>query len=206
MEHALNKTIQADDRTALDRNVLVEFMGENLLVRPSTGKRRNSGPTILRWERVVSSSQYCTSSIRQEDPLSTFAALRALAALVIAPVIAWSLHLLLLGSQDFLLAAAALPGLTAQLNAPDWRFVLISIYGHLVVGFVLAGVAAKFTPALNQVFVRLTILGSIGIGALMALSHDYGTVQNITLALALVTGTVAYSLRMRGFTERVYAD
>jgi len=186
--------------------VLFDFMGENLLVRPSAGKLRNPKATILRWKRVVSSSQYCTSLIRQEDPLSTFATLRVIAAVIIAPVIAWSLHALFVGSQDFLLASAALPGLTEQMNAPDWRFLLIAIYGQLLVGFVLAGVAAKFTPALNQAFIRLTILGSVVIGVSMAILHDYGTLLNITLGLALVAGTYGYSMRMRGFTERVYAD
>ena len=138
--------------------------------------------------------------------MSTFATLRVLAAVIIAPVIAWSLHALFLGSQDILLASAALPGLTEQMNAPDWRFLLVAIYSHLLVGFVLAGVAAKFTPALNQVFIRLTILGSIVIGVAVAMSHEYGTLLNITLGLALVAGTLGYSMRMRGFTERVYAD
>jgi len=138
--------------------------------------------------------------------LSTFATLRVLAAVIIAPVIAWSLHALFLGSQDFLLASAALPGLTEQMNAPDWRFLLIAIYGNLLVGFVLAGVAAKFAPALNQTFIRLTILGSIVVGVAMAMSHDYGTLLNVTLGLALVAGTFGYSMRMRGFAERVYAD
>lgn len=138
--------------------------------------------------------------------MSTFAALRALAAMIIAPVVAWSVHAMFLESQDIVLASVALPGLTAQLMEPDWRFLLISIYGHILVGFVLAGVAAKFTPALNQVFVRLTILGSIGIGLMMTATHDYGLLMNVTLGLALVVGTVGYSMRMRGFSERVYAD
>ncbi len=138
--------------------------------------------------------------------MSTFAALRALAAMIIAPVVAWSVHAMFLESQDIVLASVALPGLTAQLMEPDWRFLLISIYGHMLVGFVLAGVAAKFTPALNQVFVRLTILGSIGIGLMMTATHDYGLLMNVTLGLALVVGTVGYSMRMRGFSERVYAD
>jgi hypothetical protein len=40
----------------------------------------------------------------------------------------------------------------------------------------------------------------------MAVLHDYGTLLNITLGLALVAGTYGYNMRMRGFTERVYAD
>lgn len=146
------------------------------------------------------------SPIRQEDSLSTFAALRALAALTIAPVIAWSLHSVFLGAQDLLLASVALPGLSAQLNEPDWRFLLTSVYGNLIVGFVLAGVAAKFAPTLNQTFIRLTILGSIMIGVLTSLGHDYGTLVELTLALSLVAGTVAYGMRVRGFSERIYAD
>lgn len=138
--------------------------------------------------------------------MSTFAALRALAAVIIAPVVAWSVHTILLESQDIVLALVALPGITAQLMEPDWRFLLISIYGHLLVGFVLAGVAAKFTPALNQVFVRLTILGSIAIALLMTATNDYGMLLNATLGLALVVGTVGYSMRMRGFSERIYAN
>lgn len=138
--------------------------------------------------------------------MSTFAALRALAAVIIAPVVAWSVHSMFLESQDIVLASVALPGLTAQLMEPDWRFLLISIYGHLFVGFVLAGVAAKFTPALNQVFVRLTILGSIAIALMMTATNDYGMLLNATLGLALVVGTVGYSMRMRGFSERIYAD
>lgn len=138
--------------------------------------------------------------------MSTFAALRALAAVIIAPVVAWSVHTILLESQDIVLALVALPGITAQLMEPDWRFLLISIYGHLLVGFVLAGVAAKFTPALNQVFVRVTILGSIAIALLMTATNDYGMLLNATLGLALVVGTVGYSMRMRGFSERIYAN
>lgn len=146
------------------------------------------------------------SPIRQEDLLSTIATLRALAALTIAPVIAWSLHSLLLGAQDLLLASVALPGLSAQLNEPDWRVLVTSVYGHLIVGFVLAGVAAKFAPTLNQTFIRLTILGSIMIGALLIMTHHYGTLVEMTLALSLVAGTFAYGMHARGFSERVYAD
>ena len=138
--------------------------------------------------------------------MSTFSALRVLAALTVAPVVAWTLHLLFYGIQDFLLAFASLPDLSAQLTETDWRVLLVSIYSHIVVGFVLAGVAAKFTPALNQVFVRLTILGSIGIGVLMAMTSNYGTLSEIALGASLVVGTVGYGLRMRGFSERVYAD
>ena len=113
--------------------------------------------------------------------MSTFSALRVLAALTVAPVVAWTLHLLFYGIQDFLLALASLPDLSAQLTETDWRVLLVSIYSHIVVGFVLAGVAAKFTPALNQVFVRLTIVGSIGIGVLMAMTSNYGTLSEIAL-------------------------
>ena len=121
-------------------------------------------------------------------------------------ILSWHLSLLFHGLQDFLLASAALPSLTEQMLAPDWRFLLISIYGHLFVGFVLAGVAAKFTPALNQSFIRFTIFGSVVIGVLMAMSHEYGTLLNVTLGLALVAGTFGYGMRMRGFSERVYAE
>ncbi len=138
--------------------------------------------------------------------MSTITALRALAALTIAPIFAWSLHAILVGSQDMLLASAALPDLTAQLAEPDWRLLLIAIYGHLFVGFVLAGVAAKFTPALNRTFFRLTILGSIAIGALHVATVDYGMIVELTLGLSLVAGTAAYRMRMRGFSERVHAD
>jgi hypothetical protein len=137
--------------------------------------------------------------------LSTFAALRALAALIIAPVVAWLLHNLLLGAQDFILASAALPGLTAQMMEPDWRFLLLAIYSHIAVGFVLAGVAAKFTPALNQTFIRLTILGSIAIGVLMMMTHSYGALLDATLVLSMAAGALGYAMRMRGFSERVYA-
>ncbi|TFG63794.1 MAG: hypothetical protein E4H28_05950 [Gemmatimonadales bacterium] len=138
--------------------------------------------------------------------MSTYDTLRALAALTIAPVVAWSLHLMVLGTENILLASASLPNLSAQLTETDWRILLISVYGHIFVGFMLAGVAAKFTPALNQVFVRLTILGSIGIGVLMAMTNDYGMLSEIALGVSLVAGTVGYGLRMRGFSERVYAD
>lgn len=152
------------------------------------------------------STLFSISPIRQEDLLSTFAALRVLAALTIAPVIAWSLHSVFFGAQDFLLASAALPDLSAQLKEPDWRFLLTSVYGNLIVGFVLAGVAAKFAPTLNQTFIRLTIVGSIVIGALMTMTQDYGTLVDVTLALSLVAGTVGYGMRTRGFSDRVYAD
>lgn len=138
--------------------------------------------------------------------MSTFSALRVLAAVTVAPVVAWTLHLLFQGIEDLLLAFASLPDLSAQLAETDWRVLLVSVYSHIVIGFVLAGVAAKFTPALNQLFVRLTILGSIGIGVLIAMTSNYGTLSEIALGASLVVGTVGYGLRMRGFSERVYPD
>jgi hypothetical protein len=133
--------------------------------------------------------------LMEEDPLSLFATLRALAALTIAPVVAWSLHSLFIEVQALL-----------QLTEPDWRFFLTSIYGNLIVGFVLAGVAAKFTPSLNRAFVRLTLLGSVLVGVLAALASDYGMTIEVVLGIALVAGAAGYGMRLRGFSARSYAD
>jgi len=127
--------------------------------------------------------------------LSTFAGLRALAALIIAPVIAWSLHSLFVVAQEYL-----------NLTETDWAFLLTSIYGNVIVGFVLAGVAAKFTPKLNRTFVWLTILGSVLVGLFMALANDYGAAIEMGLGLALVVGAAGYGLRLRGFSESLHAD
>ena len=127
--------------------------------------------------------------------MSLFAALRALAALTIAPVVAWSLHSLFIEAQAFL-----------RLTEPDWRFFLTSIYGNLIVGFVLAGVAAKFTPSLNRAFVRMTLLGSVLVGVLAALVSDYGLAIEVVLGIALVAGAAGYGLRLRGFSAHHYAD
>ncbi|MFQ5528954.1 MAG: hypothetical protein ACE5FP_01265 [Gemmatimonadota bacterium] len=127
--------------------------------------------------------------------MSTFAALRALAALIIAPVIAWSLHSAFVSAQDLL-----------HLTEPNWPFLLTSVYGNVIVGFVLAGVAAKFTPKLNKTFIRLTILGSILVGILMAVTSDYGIAVETGLVFALVAGTAGYGMRLRGFSEALTAD
>jgi hypothetical protein len=127
--------------------------------------------------------------------LRLITALRALAAVTIAPIIAWSIHFGLTGLFDIL-----------QLRYPDWRFFMTSFYGYLVLGFVFAGVAAKLAPVRNQSFINATILGSLVGGVVHALVTDYGVGAEIMIALAMVLGTVGYGLRMRGFSEPLHAD
>jgi len=127
--------------------------------------------------------------------LKALIALRTTAAVVIAPLIAWVLHTLI-GDALALL----------ELRSADWRFLLTSFYGYLLLGFVFAGVAAKLAPTRNQVFVNLTILASVAAGVLLALATDYGAVAEVTIALGVVIGAVGYGLRLRGFSEPLHAD
>ncbi|MDH3298609.1 MAG: hypothetical protein OEM96_10075, partial [Gemmatimonadota bacterium] len=69
-----------------------------------------------------------------------------------------------------------------------------------------AGVAAKFAPRLNGAFMGLTILGSVFVGLLMALTSDYAAAIEVGLGFALVAGAAGYAMRMRGFTERLQSD
>lgn len=121
--------------------------------------------------------------------------LRALAAVMIAPIVAWSIHFGMTGLFDIL-----------QLRYPDWRFYMTSFYGYLLLGFVFAGVAAKLAPARNQSFINMTILASVAGGVVHALVTDYGAAAEITIALAMVIGTIGYGLRLRGFSEPLHAD
>lgn len=121
--------------------------------------------------------------------------LRATAAALIAPVIALYLHTLI-GEGLALL----------ELRSADWRFLLTSFYGYLLVGFVFAGIAAKLAPRRNQLFINLTILASIATGVILALASDYSVTAEVTIALAVVIGAVGYGLRLRGFSEPLHAD
>lgn len=127
--------------------------------------------------------------------MKALTALRTTAAVMTAPVIAWSLHTLV---GDFLALL--------ELRSADWRFLLTSFYGYLVVGFVFAGIAAKLAPRRNQAFVNLTILASVAAGVILALATDYGIAAEVTIGLAVVLGAVGYGLRLRGFSEPLYAD
>jgi hypothetical protein len=127
--------------------------------------------------------------------LRPITALRALAAVTIAPIVAWGIHFGLTGLFDVL-----------HLRYPDWRFFMTSFYGYLLLGFVFAGVAAKLAPVRNQSFINLTILASVLGGVVHALVTDYGAAGEITIALAMVIGTVGYGLRLRGFSEPLHAD
>lgn len=121
--------------------------------------------------------------------------LRATSAVMVAPVIAWALHTVI---GDILAML--------QLTAPDWRFLLTSFYGYALLGFVFAGVAAKLAPSRGQSFINVTILGSVLAGVLLAIASDYGVTAGVTIALAVVAGTIGYGLRNRGFSEPIYAD
>jgi CelD/BcsL family acetyltransferase involved in cellulose biosynthesis len=121
--------------------------------------------------------------------------LRTTSAVMIAPIIAWYLHILI-GDALALF----------DLRAADWRFLLTSFYGYLFLGFVFAGVAAKLAPSRSRRFVRLTILASIVTGVILALASDYGVVAEVTIAFAVVVGAAGYGLRLRGFSEPLKAD
>lgn len=121
--------------------------------------------------------------------------LRVFAAVTIAPIVAWAIHFMIMGLLDAM-----------QLRYPDWRFFMTSFYGYLLLGFVFAGVAAKLAPVRNQSFINATIVASLIGGVLHALVTDYGAAGQITIALAMVIGTVGYGLRLRGFSEPLHAD
>jgi len=127
--------------------------------------------------------------------LTLFTILRATAAAMIAPIMAWYLHVLL-GDVLALL----------HLRSADWRFLLTSFYGYLLLGFLFAGVAAKLAPSRSRRFMKWTILASIATGVILALASDYGVAAEVTIALAVVIGALGYGLRLRGFSERLQAD
>lgn len=127
--------------------------------------------------------------------MKPYTMLRSVAAAMIAPVIALSLHILLGDFLDLL-----------SLQSGDWRFVLTSFYGYLFLGFIFAGVAAKLAPSRGRRFMRLTLLGSVAAGVVLALATNYAAIAEVVIGLAVVTGAVGYSLRMRGFSDRLIAD
>ena len=127
--------------------------------------------------------------------MKPYTMLRSVAAAMIAPVIALSLHILLGDLLDLL-----------ALQSADWRFVVTSFYGYLLLGFIFAGVAAKLAPSRGRRFMRLTILGSVAAGVVLALATNYAAIAEIVIVLAVVTGAIGYGLRMRGFSDRLIAD
>ncbi|HSM09457.1 MAG TPA: hypothetical protein VLA33_10640 [Gemmatimonadota bacterium] len=121
--------------------------------------------------------------------------LRTTAAVIIAPIIAWYLHVLIGDALAMF-----------NLRTADWRFLLTSFYGYLFLGFIFAGVAAKLAPSRSRRFIGLTILASVVAGVIIALASDYGVVGEVTIALAVVFGAMGYGLRLRGFSEALKAD
>lgn len=127
--------------------------------------------------------------------MNPYTMLRSVAAAMIAPVIALSLHTLLGDFLDLL-----------SLQSGDWRFVVTSFYGYVFLGFVFAGVAAKLAPSRGRRFMGMTILGSVAAGIVLALATNYAAIAEIVIFLAVVTGAIGYGLRMRGFSDRLIAD
>lgn len=121
-------------------------------------------------------------------------ALRTVAAVLIAPVVAGALHSLITDVFSLL-----------QLTSPDWRFILASFYGYLFIGFVFAGVAARLAPARDSKFVGVVVLGSVLGGVTLGLGVGGGRFAAVTIALAVVAGTIGYSFRLRGFSESLHA-
>jgi hypothetical protein len=121
--------------------------------------------------------------------------LRTTSAVMIAPIIAWYLHVLIGDALAIF-----------ELRAADWRFLLTSFYGYLFLGFIFAGVAAKLAPSRSRRFITLTILASIVTGVTLALASGYGVIAEVTIALAVVVGAMGYGLRLRGFSEALKAD
>lgn len=127
--------------------------------------------------------------------MSLLTVLRAMSAVMIAPIIAWYLHVLI-GDALALF----------ELRGADWRFLLTSFYGYLFLGFIFAGVAAKLAPSRSRRFMTLTILASIVTGVILALASGYGVIAEVTITLAVVLGAMGYGLRLRGFSEALKAD
>lgn len=127
--------------------------------------------------------------------MNTFRILQTLAAAIIAPIIAVALHRLI---GDFL-------GML-ELRSADWRFVVTSFYGYLILGFVCCGVAAKLAPRLSLPFYAFTILGSVLAGILLILLSNYALLAEVSMAVAVVVGALAYRLRMRGFSGPIQVD
>lgn len=127
--------------------------------------------------------------------MNTFRILQTLAAAIIAPIIAVVLHRLI---GDFL-------GML-ELRSADWRFVVTSFYGYLILGFVCCGIAAKLAPRLSLSFYAFTILGSVLAGILLILLSNYALLAEVSMAVAVVVGALAYRLRMRGFSGPIQVD
>lgn len=127
--------------------------------------------------------------------MTTLSILRATAAATVAPLVAWGLHVLI-GDVLALL----------ELRSADWRFILTSFYGYLLLGFVFAGVAAKLSPRRNQFFINVTIFAAAIAGVVLALATDYSVAAEVVIAVAVVIGAVGYGLRLRGFSEPLHAD
>ncbi|MFW6084921.1 MAG: hypothetical protein ACODAA_06890 [Gemmatimonadota bacterium] len=123
----------------------------------------------------------------------TFRILQTTAAAIVAPIIALYLHGLIGDLLAFL-----------EFRSTDWRFVVTSFYGYLIIGFVCCGVAAKLAPRLGPSFYTLTLLGSVLAGVLLIVVSDYALLAEVSMATAVVIGALSYRLRMRGFSVSLH--
>lgn len=92
------------------------------------------------------------------------------------------------------------------IEPPDWRFFLVTAYGYLAIGFLVAGVATKMAPG-RRATVSLVMVGvSLGVALVLAVSDPVGIAAGLVFGLSLLAGAVGYALRFRGFTDSPRAD
>ena len=124
-----------------------------------------------------------------------FAVFRWILAAPVAALAGWLLrHVVAAGLDAF------------GVEPPDWRFFLVTAYGYLAIGFLVAGVATKIAPC-GRAAVSLVMVGvALGVALVLAVSTPVGPAAGFVFGLSLLAGAVGYALRFRGFTESTRAD
>jgi hypothetical protein len=114
----------------------------------------------------------------------------------------WVLALPLAAFAGWLIWLAVSAGLDAfGVGPPDWRYFLVTAYGYLAIGFLVAGIATKLAPRRRSA-VSLVMVGiALGVAFVLALSDRNGGAADLVFGLSLLAGAVGYAVRLRGFTE-----